>query len=62
MRIPTVFAGFRKFRKCFHETEKILRSPPSGKTAESLSFLLNKVALRHFSTELYTLSTAITAF
>lgn len=27
MRIPTVFAGFRKFRKCFHETEKILRSP-----------------------------------
>jgi len=36
MRIPTVFAGFRKFRKCFSETEKILRSP-FRKTTESLS-------------------------
>ena len=27
MRIPTVFVGFRKFRKCFSETEKILWFP-----------------------------------
>ena len=47
MRIPTVFAGFRKFRKCFSETKKILRSPLSEKPQNLY---------------LYTLSTAITAF